>query len=369
MPKDTTVDAPTLRSALVPVGAAGAVVWTWSWTAIDDAVAYLFCRVKVPITPEASAGLFAGGLDLMLERYVLPGDVHTVVDDMSQGASEAEPWPHRLVLARHPDGRLSPVAGLLVSKAPSGASADDVEAPGLREVGVLADDWTTPSGGRPGRSPSVTSAGKPAPSFIERPMTVSEGVRMGAATRQAKASKPASPLEAWNKRVKPRKERGGRLPVLPPQVVTTIEEQTPTDSGEAAVATASPEGTETVEASEPRLEWAILASDGLSMRPGLARAAVRRLRGFLKVGLGGIADRQKLQRRADAMDVPVDGIFALAGDHANFANAVGCRPENIVCFVLPEDPTPPGARRIEVTLSELTEAADIFVDELRQLGW
>ena len=117
----------TLSSVPVPSTAESFCV---RWEAVPRATAYVLCRLQVPVGPAQEAALFSGGLDLLMERYVVGPAVMAI--------REARPSElrHRLVLARLPgdrfevaDFRLAPDDGDALPLEDAGPPAASLSAP------------------------------------------------------------------------------------------------------------------------------------------------------------------------------------------------------------------------------------------------
>jgi len=347
-------DAPVFQSTPIP---AGARVLQVSWEPDPEAEAYIYCRLTVAVGPEGSTALLAGGLDLMMERYVVAGNVTRLCESSPRAG-------HRLVLVRTKGQRLRAVEGCKLEAVEAAAE------PTLDRCGPPVDSWLagqrvgTPPPAGPVMAPrggSVrsrsfieepnTAPAKRAPAFIEKPMTIREGVSRAAvlkAAEEARKNKPTTPLQAWEMKVKPRQEKRSPAPTTkpsPPPAVDTPPVEVVEEDGDVA------------------LRWVLVGSDLLLRTPGLARPALRKLRGWFQVGFTGMADRAKLQRRADQLEVPLDGIFAMDPDHPNLAAAIGCRIQAVAVLVTEAEDTPPGARRVETTPEGLSDAVAALVVE------
>jgi hypothetical protein len=343
-------EQPEVHSIAVSPGVAPLVLF---WEAAPQAEAYVLCRLHVAVHPDNWRVLQVGGLDLMMQRWVLPAAVRAVREEEPGGV------PHRLVVARLPGGRLAHVPTLRVWP-----GAPPPGLPELGEFGPLARSWSdgvrvgTPpppaderSRLRAPRHPGVRAevqepggVSRQPPAFVERPLTVREGLQLRADASRA-PSAPRSPLEAWEKQVAPRRRPGGSLPdlrVAPPPPAET--------------------GPEPAEPRPPR--WAVVAAPTLLRDPAAARAAVRMLRGFLRVALVGLSDRAAIERWADQLGVPLDAVFALAGDAETLARALGCRADELVVFTLPGEPAPASARQVEVEPEGFAAAVERLCDEL-----
>ena len=324
------------------------------WSAVPGAEAYVVCRLRVPVRAADAKVLQAGGLDLLMERYVLPASCLVVGED------ERVAWPHRLVVARLPGGRLRPAGEICWD------ACSEVDAPPLARFGPAAESWT--AGVRVGRPPAPrpepgprlrtenlpvtstleergTTARKPA-ALVEGGLTIREGplVRPRAPTM----SRTPSPLEAYERQLRPRRVAGATLPDLRTMRPAT----TPAPPTDTAPEHPAP------------LRWAVVGSTSLLLDAPVARAALRLLRGFVRVALVSRLDRQTLERRAAQIGVPLDGLFALPPDAPTLPQALGCGANEIVVFTLPDEDALPGARHVEVPPERLAEAAESLCDEL-----
>lgn len=339
-----------------------------AWESVPQVEVYVLCRLQVPVRPEHGAALMAGAFDLMMERWVLPPWAHGVVE------RAPGPAPHRLLVARLAGGRFLPVSSLAVvgEAGPNAVSLRDFGPPiltwsaGLRVGGGPPQPEAAPpvSYGVPFSRATVTergSTGARPSAFVERPLSVREGRVLGQVGR-GRGGRPlhSSPLEAYEKELRPRQVPGGRLPDLrsPSAVAPPSGVANPSDAPAAPPDLCEPPG----EAPTPL--WAVIASPTLLRDGPAARAALRMLRGFLRVALVGLADRAAIERWAGRAGVPLDGVFALPGDADTLPRALGCRSDEMVVFTLPGEAAPRGVRQIEVEPEGFAEAAEQLCDDL-----
>lgn len=318
-------------SRMVPEGVPAL---TLMWAPVPDALGYIVCQIDVPIGPDQLQALMAGSFDLMLTRVPVPAGVTRVREDRSARA-------HRLVLVRLPGDRVDAVKRLRLA---AGAAPD---APSLASFGVTARHATAPAEPPPlprprrGRGAGRAVIDEPggtvqrSATVIERPLTVAEG-RQIAAARLAPVV-PQSPLEAFESTVRPRTGLQRR-----PDMTTPPRPKT-----------SRGEGLKT-----PR--WVVICSPDLLMDAGKARGPLRKLRGYLHVAAAG-SRLAHVQSRLDRIGVPLDRVMGLESNSDLIAEGLECPPGVIAAVALADEETPPGTRRFEATLADLSEVADRII--------
>ena len=244
-----------LQSAPVPTPDGPFAV---TWEPLPGMGATVYCRLQVPIGPDQLPALLAGSLDLMMERTVL----HPSVDTVSE--PDAGGYPHRLLIARSAAGWLSFIPTLAFSRdAPRST-------PSLSDFGPPVDDWQAalrvgtppprvterPAEQDPNRVATATIAepgyaGKRAPTFIERPISVKEG-----RARRSAPPPPRTPLEAYERKVKPKQVRAAPLP----------DKETIAKDAEAQVKEEAPPSAP-LEREDAAITWVVLASPDLLQDP------------------------------------------------------------------------------------------------------
>ena len=342
-----------LQSAPVPTPDGPFAV---TWEPLPGMGATVYCRLQVPIGPDQLPALLAGSLDLMMERTVL----HPSVDTVSE--PDAGGYPHRLLIARSAAGWLSFIPTLAFSRdAPRST-------PSLSDFGPPVDDWQAalrvgtppprvterPAEQDPNRVATATIAepgyaGKRAPTFIERPISVKEG-----RARRSAPPPPRTPLEAYERKVKPKQVRAAPLP----------DKETIAKDAEAQVKEEAPPSAP-LEREDAAITWVVLASPDLLQDPTALTATLRLLRGYFKLALTGVADRGHLVRRAERCGVPFDAIAALPSDSARLAEVLTDPPPTIAMVALADDPTPANLRRIEVTRRDVRSTLEALVEDVR----
>jgi hypothetical protein len=324
-----------------------------SWKGVPQVEVYFYCRLQVPLGPENVEAFFAGGMDLLMERYVLPNTVFAIQESGNDG------FPDRLIVARTSSGALVPVEKPTVQlEQPDGAE--------LNTFMPAVASWRVPPhvGSRP---PAQTElplnssqnsknqsfiqepgriGGRP-PSFVERPMSIREGL---ARKNTAQSTAPTTPLAAYEQQVKPRQLRAS-----PPPDLTPVPKSPP------PVAPQTPSQEEPASPDDHPIRWvALLSPDYLQPGPE-TRKALRKLRGYVKVAVAGIDDRAFLVRRMDRVGVPVDAIVALPPESDILASAIQCTPRELVVVAPNDVESPQGIRRIDAACDALDAVVTTLV--------
>ena len=322
-----------------------------SWPPHPEAEAYIYCRLSVPLNVRGAAALLAGGLDLMMERYVV-AKTETTVTERSVRAG------HRMVVCRTAQRQLLPVAGLALAPTSDTSHASSLEA----LAAATTNWWSQPPGahGSGARPPTTRArieeptANRAAPAFIERPMTVREGRALKEAKDATAQTKHASPSAAWESQVKPRMEKRR---VTDAAAALTTPAATEADPSEEQ---SLPEPTPITE--ELPIHWVLIGSQTLVRCKELV-PNLRKLRGYFRVGFTGLADRAWLQKHADHCDVPLDAIVAMTPEHPGLWHALGSPAGGIAVIVTTEDATSANTRRVETTPAQLTDTCDALIAE------
>jgi hypothetical protein len=280
------------------------------WDPVPGAVAYVLCRLEVPVGPAEAQVFFAGGLDLLMERRVAASSVLAVAEPDSGG------WGHRLVVARMPGRRLMPVI------ARAGADADGPPPVTLAQLPVIGS-W---------HGPATVAADDPAPQLPQRPSPTRAFLDEPGSTGRSVASVI---------------ERG-----------LTVREGA--SRGAASAAPAPP--VELAADDAPPL-WVIVGSPALLDDAGDATRGLRLLRGRFKVALVGLTSRAPLDRLAERVGVPLDAVLALPPHAPALPEALGCPPHRALLLTLPEEAREGALPRRMVARGGMEQAATELVRE------